>query len=60
MSPKQSSKWTSTRDAADQLSVYPAAIHRQAKKKNISIAKVCGAYRIRKYHLTQLFDWKVV
>jgi hypothetical protein len=43
MSPKQSSKWTSIRDSADQLSVHPATICRQAKKKNIPIAKVGGA-----------------
>ena len=56
MSPKQTSKWISIRDAADQLSFHPATIRRQAKKKNIPIAKVGGAYRIREDHLMQLFD----
>lgn len=47
-------KWLSIRAIAQQLNVHPATVRRQAKKKNVPIAKIGSAYRIREDHVRLL------
>lgn len=46
--------WLSIKQVAKQLNVHPATIRRQAKRKNVPIAKIGSAYRIREDHISLL------
>jgi excisionase family DNA binding protein len=46
--------WLSIKQIAEQLGVHPATVRRQAKKKNVPIAKIGTAHRIREEHVKLL------
>jgi excisionase family DNA binding protein len=59
MSSNTKTTWLSFKQIADQLGVHPATVRRQAKKKNVPIAKIGTAYRIREEHVKLLMTVEV-
>jgi excisionase family DNA binding protein len=54
MSTPTQTNWLPIKQIAKQLNVHPATIRRQAKRKNVPIAKIGSAYRIREDHVSLL------
>ena len=59
MSVPQKPTWLSIKQIAEQFGVHPATVRRQAKQKNVPIAKIGTAHRIREEHVKLLMTVEV-